>query len=152
MDEPIANAETKQSTPLLRVTVAVLRRFKEDALSQLASVNVVALGVEDVTWVVTILAVYDDFGKCFMCVAAHEVGIISPVDSSPLQFCLEPEAASLNIIVKDAPMLCGAGTKTTILDCAGGTVSITMQEVLPMQSLGLKEIVPPTRGPWNRPA
>lgn len=152
VDDPIATADGGQTRPLLRVMTAVLSHFKEDTLASLSSVSEVAHGVEDVTWVLTIPAIYDDFVKRFMRIAAHEAGIISTVDSSRLQLYLEPEAVCLAVNVKEAPMLCGAGTKAMILDCGGGTVDIITHEVLSMQLLRLKEILRQPEGFGGRPA
>lgn len=48
--------------------------------------------VGDLAWIVTtILTIYDNFLKRFMRVEAHKTGIISTVDSSHFQWCLEPK-------------------------------------------------------------
>ena len=100
--------------------------------------------ISDVTWVVTIPAIYDDFAKRFVRVAAHKAGIISTVNSPNLQLCLEPEAACLTVSLKNAPHLARNGTKIMILDYGGGTVDITTHEVLSMNPLRPKEPLPPT--------
>ena len=149
VDEPVATAEGGQRLPLIVVMTAVLRHFKEDILRHLSTVSEIPQSIHDVTWVLTIPAIYDDFAKRFMRVAAHKAGIISTVESSNLQLCLEPEAACLAVSVKEAPQLSQAGTKTMILDCGGGTVDITTHKVLSTNPLRLKEVLAPTGGPWG---
>lgn len=149
VDDPVATAEGGQQLPLMIVMTAVLRHFKDDAITHLSSVSEMPQTVDDVTWVVTIPAIYDDFAKRFTRLAAHKAGIISTVDSSSVQLCLEPEAACLAMTPKDAPHLARAGDKIMILDCGGGTVDIATHEVLFMNPLRLKELLPPTGGAWG---
>eukprot|EP00903_Cladosiphon_okamuranus_P013447 g12524.t1 len=149
VDDPVATAQGGQKLPLMVVMTAVLRHFKEDAIAHLSFVSEMPQTVDDVTWVVTVPAIYDDFAKHFMRVAAHKAGITPAVDSSSLQLCLEPEAACLAVTSKDAPHLARKGNKIMILDCGGGTVDITTHEVLSMNPLRLKELLPPTGGAWG---
>lgn len=149
IDDPVATDDGGRKVPLMRVMTLVLAHFKEDILRHLSTVSEVPQTVEDVTWALTIPAIYDDFAKRFMRVAAHKAGIIPTVDSSNLQLCLEPEAACLAISIKDAPHFSRVGTKTLILDCGGGTIDITTHEVLSTSPLRLKEVLPPTGGPWG---
>ncbi|CAN0331620.1 unnamed protein product, partial [Ascophyllum nodosum] len=147
--DPVAVAEDGEKRPLFQVVSATLRHFKEDILSHLSSSSGVAIGVRDITWVLTIPAIYDYFAKNFMRQAAHKAGIISTVDSSQLHLCLEPEAACLAESIKGAPGLCTPGSTIMIVDCGGGTVDITTHEILFSKPLRLKEVIPPTGGPWG---
>ena len=149
VDAPVATAEGGQQLPLIDVMTSALRHIKEDALAHLSSVSEMAHTAEDVTWVLTIPAIYDDFAKRFMRVAAHNAGIMATVDSPSLQLCLEPEAACLAVTSEDASNLAEVGAKIMILDCGGGTVDITTHEVLSMNPLRLKELLPPTGGTWG---
>lgn len=149
-DEPVATAEGGETLPLLTVMTAVLRHLKDDVLAHLSSRVEVAPCVDDVTWVVTIPAIYDDFAKRFMRVAAHKAGIISNVDDdSQLRLCLEPEAACLAVSIKEAPRLIQAGSKIMILDCGGGTVDITTHTYVSGCPLNLQEIALPAGGAWG---
>eukprot|EP00752_Nemacystus_decipiens_P002189 g2083.t2 len=149
IDQPVATAEGGQQLPLIDVMATALRHFKEDVITHVSSESEVAHTVEDITWVVTIPAIYDDFAKRFMRIAAEKAGIISTVDSPSLQLCLEPEAACLAVTSKDAPNLAEVGKKIMIVDCGGGTVDVTTHEVLCTSPLRLKELLPPTGGPWG---
>lgn len=151
VDDPMATADGGQKLPLLVVMAAVMRHFKDDVLLYLSSRTRVSQTVKDVMWVATIPAIYDDFAKRFMRVAAHEAGLIDKVDSPQLQLCLEPEAACLAVNMKEArPLLTRAGTKVMILDCGGGTVDITTHDITSLHpTLSLREILAPTGGPWG---
>lgn len=148
-EDPVATAEGGQTLPLLSVMSAVLRFFKEDALDHMAPAVHTDLSVSDIAWVITIPAIYDDFAKRFMRVAAHEAGIIDHVDSPRLRLCLEPEAACLAVNMKEAPELLLAGMKTMIVDCGGGTVDITTHEILSLDPLDLHELHSPDGGAWG---
>ncbi|CAN0518660.1 unnamed protein product, partial [Scytosiphon promiscuus] len=97
VNDPVANSECGRTLPLLTVMSAVLRHFKEDALANLSSIGGLNDFMEDVLWVVTIPAIYDDFARRFIRVAAHEAGLINKVNSPRLLPCLEPEAACLTV-------------------------------------------------------
>ncbi|XP_052790091.1 heat shock 70 kDa protein 12A-like [Mya arenaria] len=88
----------------------------------------------DVSWVVTLPAIWNDAAKQFMRCAAEKAGI----DKDKLTIALEPEAASLhcrhlpiekNVGDSDAS-LCKypIGTKYIVVDAGGGTVDITVHE------------------------
>ncbi|CAM9285911.1 unnamed protein product, partial [Hapterophycus canaliculatus] len=139
-----------QKLPLLVLMTAVLRHFKDDVLTYLSSGTRVSQTVKDVMWVATIPAIYDDFAKRFMRVAAHKAGLTDEVNSPQLQLCLEPEAACLAVNMKEARPLIRAGTKIMILDCGGGTVDITTHDIISVHpTLRLREILAPTGGPWG---
>ncbi|CAN0479440.1 unnamed protein product, partial [Discosporangium mesarthrocarpum] len=97
----------------------------------------------------TVPAIWDDYAKNFMRQAAHKAGLVTSVDSPRLRLCLEPEAACLAVSTKECPKLCQVGTKFMIVDCGGGTVDITTHEVLGTSPLRLRELSPPTGGPWG---
>ncbi|CAN0396964.1 unnamed protein product, partial [Scytosiphon promiscuus] len=82
-------------------------------------------------------------------VAAHEAGLINKVNSPRLLPCLEPEAACLTVRFTESPDNFQPGNQIMIVDCGGGTVDITTHEVLSVDPLRLKELCPPTGGPWG---
>ncbi|CAN0005050.1 unnamed protein product, partial [Scytosiphon promiscuus] len=149
--DPVATADGGQKLPLLTVMIAILRHFKEDVLAHLSSAIGVRQTIQDVMWVITVPAIYDNFSKRFMRVAAHKAGLIDVVDSPQLQLCLEPEAACLAAIMKEAaPLLAHADTKAMIVDCGGFTIDITTHNITSVHpTLSLAEIIPPTGGPWG---
>lgn len=138
--------------PLLDVMKATLRYFKNDVLGFLSSLTGRKIDAGDVSWVVTVPAIYDDFAKNFMRQAAHEAGMIDTIGSTNLRLCLEPEAACLDIIPRgdESPLTCEAvGKKMMLVDCGGGTVDITAHSIISVDPLNVVEVAPPTGGPWG---
>lgn len=135
------------NVPLIGVMRASLVYFKDDVLAFLSSTAGRTIRAEDVSWVLTVPAIYDDFSKQFMRQAAHEAGMIDRVNSTKLRLCLEPEAACLAAITKDNPLTCEAeGKKMMIIDCGGGTVDITAHEIVSVEPLKLAEVAAPNGG------
>ncbi|CAM9417648.1 unnamed protein product, partial [Hapterophycus canaliculatus] len=148
MNGPVATAQGGQKLPLLVVMVSVLRHFKEDVLAHLSSAANASQTIEHVLWVITIPAMYDDFSKRFMRVAAHMAGLVDAIDSPCLQLCLEPEAACLAVdMMEAAPLLPHADTKVTILDCGRGKMTMTTHNVTSVDPTVAK-IVSPIH-PWS---
>ncbi|CAM9668722.1 unnamed protein product, partial [Scytosiphon promiscuus] len=136
--------------PLLGVMKASLVYFKEDVISFLSATSGRPVRATDVKWVLTVPAIYDDFAKNFMRHAAHEAGMISRVSSTRLRLCLEPEAACLAVTMEDNPLTCDAeGKKIMIVDCGGGTVDITVYNIVSVDPLRLAEAVAPKGGLWG---
>ncbi|NXS21165.1 HS12B protein, partial [Mystacornis crossleyi] len=82
--------------PALTVFSESLRYLKEHALNTIeeASFQTVC-DQEEITWVLTVPAIWSAAAKQFMRLAAKEAGIISDMISENLIIALEPEAASL---------------------------------------------------------
>lgn len=112
-----------------------------------------AIRPTEITWVLTVPAIWSDAAKQFMREAAVKGGI----PNSQLMLALEPEAAS--IYCKHIPserMVSGGksqlnafspDTKYLILDAGGGTIDITVQEV---QSDGsIKQLYMANGGDWG---
>lgn len=133
--------------PLIGVMKASLLYFKDDVLTFLSSTAGRTVRAEDVSWVLTVPAIYDDFSKRFMRQAAYEAGMIDRVNSTKLRLCLEPEAACLAAITKDNPLTIEAeGRKMMIIDCGGGTVDITAHDIVSVEPLKLAEVAAPNGG------
>ncbi|KAK3100215.1 hypothetical protein FSP39_016447 [Pinctada imbricata] len=103
----------------------------------------------EIKWVLTVPAIWTDSAKQFMREAAEKAGI----DSHQLSLALEPEAAALfcrySSIEKQGGEIIkmAAKTKYMVLDCGGGTVDITIHEVL--GSKYIKEIYKANGGSWG---
>ncbi|KAJ8297693.1 hypothetical protein KUTeg_024224, partial [Tegillarca granosa] len=91
---------------------------------------------ENITWVLTVPAIWDEPAKQFMREAAHQAGILK----NRLALALEPEAAAIYVkqinIQRHAeesksPCLSSfkPGTKFLVLDVGGGTVDATVTKV-----------------------
>lgn len=105
----------------------------------------------DVTWVLTVPAIWNDSSKQFMREAAKKAGICDQM----LIIALEPEAASLYCMYQPVLMdpetsslgVFQTGAKYLVVDAGGGTIDITVHEV---QNNGtLKEIHKANGGDWG---
>ncbi|OWF45296.1 heat shock 70 kDa protein 12A-like [Mizuhopecten yessoensis] len=157
--ETMIEDETGKKLPAMLVISMSIGYMKDHLL---ALINKRCIGAEenDIHWVITIPAIWDDSAKQFMREAAVNCGM----RSDQLSFALEPEAASLYCqlvkvvlseestpidagAMKKAFRSSGAGTKYMILDLGGGTADITVHERQVDESL--KEIHEPSGGPWG---
>ncbi|NWI43054.1 HS12B protein, partial [Picathartes gymnocephalus] len=82
--------------PALTVFSESLRYLKEHALNTIKEASFQTVyDCEEITWVITVPAIWNAAAKQFMRLAAKEAGIISDMLSRNLIIALEPEAASL---------------------------------------------------------
>lgn len=97
---------------------------------------------EEIQWVITIPAIWNPRSKEFMRMAAKKAGI----KSDQLEFALEPEAAAVYVketkvakqrVSDDEHELVPfpAGTRFMVLDLGGGTIDISVKEVLSDRTL-----------------
>ncbi|XP_071376346.1 heat shock 70 kDa protein 12A-like [Centroberyx affinis] len=131
-----------KSMSALKVIAGTLRYLKEHALKTISDKTAGKKYIaSDFTWVLTVPAIWDPSAKQFMREAATEAGIVTEHKADKLVIALEPEAASVwckklpsdgfraeNVgqnTLEQAP-----GTQYIVLDCGGGTIDITVHEVL----------------------
>ncbi|KAK1172346.1 heat shock 70 kDa protein 12A-like [Acipenser oxyrinchus oxyrinchus] len=143
----------------LEVFTESLRFLKDHALDTIGEEtdgkNFIA---SDVTWVLTVPAIWDSAAKQFMRLAATQAGLVEEMGSENLVLALEPEAAS--VWCKQLPSTGfvqeGGGENTfeqtpglqyIAVDCGGGTVDITVHEVL--EGGSLKELQKASGGGWG---
>ncbi|XP_045203777.2 heat shock 70 kDa protein 12A-like [Mercenaria mercenaria] len=129
-------------------------RYLKDHLIRTCEEKDVELRFEEVHWVITVPAIWDDSAKQFMREAAIEAGI----DTKHLSLALEPEAASLFCKYLPIQKVEGddgqgrissfaPGKRYLVLDAGGGTVDITVHET---QSDGtIRELYKANGGPWG---
>ncbi|XP_038159985.1 heat shock 70 kDa protein 12A-like [Cyprinodon tularosa] len=135
-------AANGRSMKALRVFAEALRFLKVNALT---TVNSNAKGKmfipSDFNWVLTVPAIWDPSAKQFMREAAMQAGIVKEGNEDKLLIALEPEAASVwckklpadgfitqNISRRSLDQ--SPGTQYIVVDCGGGTIDITVHEVL----------------------
>ncbi|XP_038009632.1 heat shock 70 kDa protein 12A-like isoform X2 [Motacilla alba alba] len=145
--------------PALTVFSESLRYMKEHALNTIKEASFQTVyNQEEVTWVITVPAIWSAAAKQFMRLAAKEAGIISDMLSRNLIIALEPEAASLwckqlphegfmadssdKKKFEDSP-----GIQYVVVDCGGGTIDITVHEI--QENHYLKELHKATGGGWG---
>jgi molecular chaperone DnaK (HSP70) len=128
-----------------------LRKLKEHAMARVK----IGFGQDldpatDVQWVLTVPAIWNDFGKAFMRKAAFKAGLMDTELSDNLILVLEPEGAALAVHVgATAFSLLDVGSRFMVLDCGGGTVDITVHEVMKVSPLKMKAIAIPCGGEWG---
>ncbi|XP_007544078.1 heat shock 70 kDa protein 12A-like [Poecilia formosa] len=140
-DLKIKAANGKELTAL-KVFTEALRFLKDDALE---TINKSAAGKKftacDFTWLLTVPAIWDHSAKQFMRKAAMQADIVTEINQENLVIALEPEAAS--VWCKKLPangfiaehqgketLDHSPGTQYVVVDCGGGTIDITVHEVL----------------------
>uniref|UniRef100_H2ZCP8 Heat shock protein 12B n=1 Tax=Ciona savignyi TaxID=51511 RepID=H2ZCP8_CIOSA len=144
--------------PALQVFSHALRFFKDHALQELTDELGTNMKITDVRWVVTVPAIWRPQAKQFMRQAAYQArrhllyaGLASESFPEQLVIALEPEAASIfcrkvrysqlsstssdDMTVEDSLTV---GSQYMVVDCGGGTVDVTIHEVL--GGGGLKEV------------
>ncbi|XP_075561523.1 heat shock 70 kDa protein 12B [Pelecanus crispus] len=152
-------ASNGKMLPALTVFSESLRYLKEHALNtiQEASFQTVC-DQEEITWVITVPAIWSAAARQFMRLVAKEAGLISDLISEKLIVALEPEAASLwckqlpqegfmtdssdKKKFEDSP-----GIQYIVVDCGGGTIDITVHEI--QENYCLKELHKAAGGGWG---
>ncbi|XP_027578521.1 heat shock 70 kDa protein 12A-like [Pipra filicauda] len=145
--------------PALTVFSESLLYLKQHALNTVEEASFQTIyDQEEITWVITVPAIWSSAAKQFMRLAAKEAGMISDMLSKNLIIALEPEAASLwckqlpregfmadssdKKKFEDSP-----GIQYIVVDCGGGTIDITVHEI--QENHCLKELHKATGGGWG---
>jgi hypothetical protein len=140
-----------KTVPVLELITEVLRCLKQGAVKKIKDGWHSSYDHADIQWVLTVPAIWNDFGKALMRRAAVNAGLIPDVTSSDLTIVLEPEAAALAVhLGQKALGLLTTGKQFMTLDSGGGTIDITVHEVVQVEPhLQLKAVIVPTGGPWG---
>uniref|UniRef100_W5L047 Heat shock 70 kDa protein 12A-like n=1 Tax=Astyanax mexicanus TaxID=7994 RepID=W5L047_ASTMX len=128
-----------------------LKFMKDHALEMIGRhTSGVKYSASDATWILTVPAIWSAAAKQFMREAATEAGLVTDYEPDRLVVALEPEAASVwcrqlpsegfmegdlegSEKIEEVP-----GTQYMVVDCGGGTIDITVHEVV--QGGCLKEL------------
>ncbi|XP_045173653.1 heat shock 70 kDa protein 12B-like isoform X2 [Mercenaria mercenaria] len=146
--------ESGKKLPAMTVFSLSIDYIKKNVLDTLNKQVDNSLEVDEIHWVLTVPAIWNDAAKQFMREAAQKAGI----PGKNLTICLEPEAASIycrHLQVsksqadgeKTSLAQFSSGTKYLVLDAGGGTVDITVHEVT--TSGELKELHKASGGAWG---
>ncbi|XP_069009711.1 heat shock 70 kDa protein 12A-like [Embiotoca jacksoni] len=131
-----------KSMNALKVFTEALRFIKDDALKTIAeNTEGKKFIASDFTWVLTVPAIWDHSAKHFMREAASSAGFTNTGEEFKFVIALEPEAASVwcrklpadGFISDNHGKVCldeSLGTQYIVVDCGGGTIDITVHEVL----------------------
>uniref|UniRef100_A0A672FEM6 Heat shock protein family A (Hsp70) member 12A.2 n=1 Tax=Salarias fasciatus TaxID=181472 RepID=A0A672FEM6_SALFA len=125
----------------LKVFTEALRFMKDDALKTINSSSGKVFNQSDFCWVLTVPAIWDPSAKQFMRRAATQAGIVTEGKEDWLVIALEPEAALMwcrklpadgfiaenqgEVSLDQSP-----GTQYIVVNCGGGTIDVTVHEVL----------------------
>ncbi|XP_021236214.1 heat shock 70 kDa protein 12B-like [Numida meleagris] len=152
-------ASNGKTLPALLVFAESLRYMEQHALNtiQEASFDTVC-DPEEITWVITVPAIWSAAARQFMRLAAKEAGLISDMLSEKLIIALEPEAASLwcKQLPQEGFLAEGSdkkkfedspGIQYIVVDCGGGTIDITVHEI--QENRCLKELHKASGGGWG---
>ncbi|XP_069123375.1 heat shock 70 kDa protein 12B-like isoform X2 [Argopecten irradians] len=148
--------ESGKSLPAMRIFSKSLEFLVRNAVSQInrAIHQTSQLSEKDITWVLTVPAIWNEPAKQFMREAAVEAGI----DKDKLMLALEPEVAALYCRYlpgtsggkdeNDILSILHHGGRYMVVDIGGGTVDIAVHEV---SGNGKKvtEILPASGGDWG---
>eukprot|EP00058_Branchiostoma_floridae_P006841 XP_002592329.1 hypothetical protein BRAFLDRAFT_240123 [Branchiostoma floridae] len=146
--------------PATDVFSHALRYLKQHMMKEIAKVSqTIHIGDEDIRWVITVPAIWNDAAKQFMREAAYNANIVSKTNPQHLVIALEPESASLYCRELPVNQFMGEsadgndklnmppGTRYMVIDCGGGTVDITTHEIRPDNRV--KEVYAATGGAWG---
>lgn len=128
------NGKKMSAMTIFSMAIRYLREHLMEAINR----QMDGIDEEVIRWVLTVPAIWDDSAKQFMREAAKEAGIAK----DQLTLALEPEAASLYCMKQPMAKLSSVdrktsfvefevGTKYMVIDIGGGTVDITLHEILP---------------------
>ncbi|KAL3857340.1 hypothetical protein ACJMK2_012017 [Sinanodonta woodiana] len=145
---------TGKSLPAITVFSRAIQFMKDDFLSQFKSKIDGRMQEHDIRWVLTVPAIWNDAAKQFIRQAAVTAGIRDEY----LRIALEPEAASLlcsylplkKFTKRESQSTLQTfqkGYKYMIVDAGGGTVDITVHEVLGTGKM--KELHKASGGAWG---
>ncbi|XP_076071444.1 heat shock 70 kDa protein 12A-like isoform X2 [Mytilus galloprovincialis] len=129
-----------------------IKYLKDQAIGRLVK-TLKNVETNDIHYVLTVPAIWDDQAKIFMRKAAEKAGI----KGKDLTIALEPETASIYCQElrtnrdgksnKTFSETIKKGTKYVVVDLGGGTADITVHERLLDDSL--EEVLPPSGGNWG---
>ncbi|XP_052781386.1 heat shock 70 kDa protein 12A-like [Mya arenaria] len=130
---------------------SAIRFLKDDVLKVIGDRIEGAITSEEISWVLTVPAIWDDGAKQFM----REAAEMAEISSDKLILALEPEAAAIycrHIPAKKAGedgslSTFETGSKFLVVDAGGGTVDIAVQEVA--ENGSMKNIYKASGGDWG---
>ena len=148
-DGPVVTNQGKTFLVLDLIT-DYLKKLKEDAQTAIKNSTAGKLEEREILWCLTIPAIWTDTEKQLMRRAAQKAGLIGfdSADTQRLLLVLEPEAAAIYCLKNEIDQSqLPPGTSFMVIDCGGGTVDITVHEVL--EGGGLSEIAEGTGGMYG---
>ncbi|MBR8834292.1 MAG: HSP70 family protein [Stigonema ocellatum SAG 48.90 = DSM 106950] len=145
---PVITTTNGQKFAVVDLIADYLRLLKDLALKETKAATAGILRENEIRWCLTIPAIWTDADKQLMRNAAQKAGLIgdSEAEAERLLLVLEPEAAALYLQEREKLQL-EPGTRFMVVDCGGGTVDITVHEVV--SGKGLQEVAEGTGGAYG---
>ena len=144
----IISSNSEKCFPLVVVIEKVLQKLKELCLEELIKLRK-NINQENIKWVVTVPAIWEDFQKGIMMEASIKAGLVYENTDKSIFFALEPEAASLycsrNKNINQNYL--NEGNYYIICDLGGGTGDIVTHKVGSNKTL--EEIKPSCGGAYG---
>ena len=121
-----------------------LRLFSDDALKYYNRKGNTEYSKDNIKWIVTVPAIWNEYGKQFMKNCAKKAGMNKVV------IALEPEAASLTMFKDDNvdQKYKEKGKVFMLIDAGGYTLDITINEIVDGEG-NLKQLSPPSGGAYG---
>ena len=121
-----------------------LRLFSNDALKYYNQKGNTDYSKHDIKWIVTVPAIWNEYGKQFMKNCAKKAGMNKVI------IALEPEAASLTMFNDDNidQKFKQEGKVFMLLDAGGYTLDVTVNEIIDANG-NLKQLSPPSGGAYG---
>lgn len=152
--ETMCKDENGREVKAMDVFTYSIRYLKNDLLENISKSHLGdKVTVNDISFVLTVPAIWDDTAKMFM----REAAIAAGIPDNQLEIALEPEAASiychlmhLDEIQKDnttSTFRRKSGVKYMVVDLGGGTADITVHHL--QENNTLAELVPASGGEWG---
>jgi molecular chaperone DnaK (HSP70) len=129
----------------LRIIITeYLRMFSDNALKYYNQKGYTKYTKDDIKWIVTVPAIWNEYGKQFMRNCAKKAGM------KKIIIALEPEAASLTMFKDDNvdEKYKEKGKIFMLIDAGGYTLDITINEIIDIQG-NLKQLSPPSGGAYG---
>ena len=129
----------------LRIIITeYLKMFSDDALKYYNQKGNTNYSKNDIKWIVTVPAIWNEYGKQFMRNCAKKAGM------NKVLIALEPEAASLTMFKDDNvdQKYKEKGKVFMLIDAGGYTLDITINEIVDSHG-NLKQLSPPSGGAYG---
>ncbi|KAJ1569734.1 hypothetical protein HK096_002121 [Nowakowskiella sp. JEL0078] len=132
------------------VIAACFKEVKAAFMSQIKLVmgSEFSIKEQDILWVITVPAIWKDGAKHLMREAARVAGLVDRVESPSLILVLEPEAASIWCLRTNLAKL-KKDSIYIVADCGGGTIDVTVHEIIDDDVSRIKEAIPVGGGDWG---
>ena len=95
-DDPLVQAANGKKLRISIVLAKALEHIKKDVIAKLNRGKNLFVSATDITWVLTVPAIWNDWAKAMMRRAAHDAGLISERQSENLLYALEPECVCIS--------------------------------------------------------